>query len=563
MNAGSRLRALGTLGITVSMLMRARAALVAAAFVVASCGTPSPASSPGSPSASPAATLPTTSASPVVTSPTPSPTPSAIGYWEQADTMSVGRGAPHAVALGNGSVLVVGNDSVTVGFDWDWTGVACVRDNSVLTELWDPSTDTWRATAGLNSPRADFVAVPLDGGALVAGGVTPFITDESRYESPRQSYSSTYIYDTSEGEGWTKAALLGIARTDPIAAVLADGRVLVAGGYYLSGSTGHVDPVPISALADSRLAPNIAPEVILADNHPDPQVAALARAELYDRATDRWTPTGSMRYARRGAAAVTLADGRVLVVGSSGSAQGWNNVDVTVDERVYDSAETYDPTTGRFGLTGEIPAIDWSALAELGHSVVDEGLVSNGTLVALADGGALLVGRTTRWFTNPRPKGGHLVRTLRFDAGTGRWAEIDRSLFAWDPRRRGVKQVDEIVAGHVSHNAVAATLADGRVLVAGGEQATCGAGGCGGGTFVAIESALLYDPATDTWLPLPPMPEPRAGGTPVVLDDRTVLIVGGYTENTRSSSQLCGWDATGLASTVRFVPLPAPATRVP
>ena len=76
----------------------------------------------------------------------------------------------------------------------------------------------------------------------------------------------------------------------------------------------------------------------------------------------------------------------------------------------------------------------------------------------------------------------------------------------------------------MSHNAVAVTLEDGRVLVAGGEQATCGAGGCGGGTYVAVESAVLYDPATDTWLPLPPMPEPRAGGTPVVLADGSVLI---------------------------------------
>ena len=96
------------------------------------------------------------------------------------------------------------------------------------------------------------------------------------------------------------------------------------------------------------------------------------------------------------------------------------------------------------------------------------------------------------------------------------------------------------VPGHVSHNAVAATLADGRVLVAGGEQATCGANGCGGDTYVAVESASLYDPANDTWLLLPPMPEPRAGGTPVVLSDGSVLIVGGYTENT-PLSQLCGW----------------------
>jgi hypothetical protein len=475
--------------------------------------------------------------------------------------MSVGRGAPHAVALGDGSVLVVGNDGFQSSLDPGRNGASCVRDNSVLTELWDPSTATWRATAGLNSPRADFVAVPLGYGALVTGGVTPFVTDESGNESDRQSYSSTYIYDPSAGEGWRKSALLGIARTDPIAAVLADGWVLVAGGYYLSGTTGHIDPGPGSALADSRLAPMTGPpEVILADTTPSPRVAALAKAELFSRADDRWTPTGPMRYARYGAAAVTLSDGRVLVVGSSlpSSAAYWNDVVVTVDERVYDTAEIYDPTTGRFDLTGEIAPIDWSALAERGLSVTDEVLAGNGTLVALADGGALLVGRTTRWFADPWPNGGYLVRTLRFDPVTGRWAEIDRSLYTWGP---GATQVDEIVSGHVSHNAVAATLRDGRVLVAGGEHPTCDGTYCGD-TYVAVESASLYDPANDTWLPLPSMPEPRAGGTPVVLSDGSVLIVGGYTENT-PLSQLCGWDATGLASTVRFVPLPAPTTRVP
>jgi len=108
---------------------------------------------------------------------------------------------------------------------------------------------------------------------------------------------------------------------------------------------------------------------------------------------------------------------------------------------------------------------------------------------------------------------------------------------------------------------LAAALADGRVLVAGGEHPTCDGTYCGN-TYVAVESASLYDPANDNWLPLPPMPEPRAGGTPVVLADGSVLIVGGYTETTPRTG-LCGWDATGLASTVRFVPRQAPTTRVP
>ena len=85
----------------------------------------------------------------------------------------------------------------------------------------------------------------------------------------------------------------------------------------------------------------------------------------------------------------------------------------------------------------------------------------------------------------------------------------------------------------MSHNAVAATLADGRVLVAGGERDTCGVDYCGE-TYVALEAASLYDPATDTWTALPPMPEPRAGGVAVTLADGSVLIVGGYNETMTS-----------------------------
>jgi hypothetical protein len=481
--------------------------------------------------------------------------------------MPVGRGAPHAVALGDGSVLVVGNDGFHRDNDPSWFYNRCVRDNSAIAELWDPSTKTWRATASLNNPRADFVAVPLYFGALVTGGVTPGSTDETGHQYGHQSYSSTYIYDPSNPGRWKRAALLGIARTDPIAAALPDGRVLVAGGYYLSGTTGRSDRGPASILAASRLAPLAGPtppEVILADVGPDPGPTTLAKAELYDPATDRWSATGPMRYARHGAAAATLADGRVLVVGSSVPSwdQPWDDVRVTVHELALETAEIYDPGTERFSLTDEITPIDWSVLAELGTP--DEFPVSTGTLVALADGGALLVGRTTEWFTEENyghgliGHWGRVVRTLRFDVGTGRWTEIDRSLYAW---QSGAVQVDEIVAGHVSHNAVAATLADGRVLVAGGERPTCNINGCFD-TFVAVTSASLYDPATDTWLALPPMPEPRAGGASAALADGSVLIVGGYTEAT-NPDESCGWGSTGLASTVRFVPLPAPTTQMP
>ena len=90
--------------------------------------------------------------------------------------MTIGRFAPHAVPLADGSTLVVGNDAC----GRDLSGCSCtdcVRDDSVATETWDPSTNSWSTVASLNKPRADFAAVPLaDGRVLVTGGVNAGVT---------------------------------------------------------------------------------------------------------------------------------------------------------------------------------------------------------------------------------------------------------------------------------------------------------------------------------------------------------------------------------------------------
>ena len=91
---------------------------------------------------------------------------------------------------------------------------------------------------------------------------------------------------------------------------LPDGRVLIAGGYG-DGTT------------------------------------TLATVELFDPATKRCVPTGSLMAARSDHIAVLLKNGKVLVAGGLG--RGWSFLS---------SAELYDPASGSFSTTGNLRSGD-------------------------------------------------------------------------------------------------------------------------------------------------------------------------------------------------------------
>lgn len=500
----------------------------AASASAASTGVPTPAAGTPTATSAPTATAPATA----TLSPTPPVTPAATasgqaagGSWQSAGTMQIAHAMSHAVLLPDGRVLVVGND----GGNLDG-----VRDDSSSAELWDPSTNDWQASAGLNAPRSGFAAVAIpDGRVLVTGGMnrgTPASTAEpgdACWGTGAQSYSSTYLYDPRAGQpGWSRAGLLGTARTEPTMAVLGDGRVLVFGGFYRAGTTGAT--APGAALAAYHPRGGGSARRPVADVGPNFTVPPLATAELFDPTTGTWSPTGPMHYARYGAAAATLADGRVLVVGSVQGTWVSGGGEVLASDAALDSAEIYDPQTGRFALTGNLPAGDqrsgaYGALA--------------GSLVALPDGGALLVGNERDW-----KHGGWDTRSFRYDVRTGQWSEVGRAfLVEWDPDGNAWKETPGV--GGRSH-AMVALLPDGRLLVAGGDAFATDTS--------ASRDAAMYDPATNRWSALPPLPEARSGGAAVTLSDGSVLLAGGYNEQ-HSVWASCN-EPLGMASAIRFVP---------
>ena len=155
---------------------------------------------------------------------------------------------------------------------------------------------------------------------------------------PELYVTAAELYDPRTGR-WRDAADPELTRIQVTAALLNDGSVLMIGGRYVPRILGAV---PI--------------------NYPF--------AERYDPATDRWRPAGPMLWSRVSAAAASLPDGRVLVMGGDNQ-----TIEFCPPCDPMSSAEIYDPSTG-----------GWSEVTPMAQASADP------TAVLLADGRVLVVG---------------------------------------------------------------------------------------------------------------------------------------------------------------------------
>jgi hypothetical protein len=158
---------------------------------------------------------------------------------------------------------------------------------------------------------------------------------------------------------------------------------------------------------------------------------ALSTAELYDPATGAFTPTGSMATARGGQTATLLSNGKVLVAG------GLINLS-SAAVCVASSAELYDPATGTFAPTGDMEA------AREEH-----------TATQLPDGKVLLIGGSN----SSDASGSYGCQYCRAQ---------DSAEF-YDPATGSFSFADSMSTTRSGHTAT--LLSDGRVLVAGGDDA--------------------------------------------------------------------------------------------
>jgi hypothetical protein len=223
--------------------------------------------------------------------------PDLLMFRTVPNAMNAHRMGHTANLLTNGRVLVTGGLS-----DLNGGGIAPISSALASTEIYNPQTDTWTAGPNMSRPRAGHIAIPLpDGRILFAGGVgyTTIIIPIP------QIWTQCEIYNPTTNT-FANAASMQTARAIAAVADLGGGRFLVAGGSsaILSGGT------PTSS------------------------------CEIYNSSTNTWSNAGSMAAARGMSGVAPLGSGRFLFFGGAdGSLTAPNSLS---------SAEVYDAASNAF-----------------------------------------------------------------------------------------------------------------------------------------------------------------------------------------------------------------------
>ncbi len=237
----------------------------------------------------------------------PDPTPTPKGSFRTVGDMIEGRSSHTATLLDDGDVLIAG-------------GFATSTSLTVSAEVFDAEDEVFVGAAGnMTAGRAFHAAALLsDGRVLLAGGVTGAALTETALA---ETYSPATGMFAATGMTMRKA------RAFHTATLLADGRVLIAGGtvpgdggayssrtaeIYVPATDTFVSLPDMAVYRAGHTATLLANgEVVLAGGN-----GTDIRVEVFDPVSDTFrTLAGSLKKARRGHTATLLLDGTVLLMG--------------------------------------------------------------------------------------------------------------------------------------------------------------------------------------------------------------------------------------------------------
>lgn len=284
---------------------------------------------------------------------------------------------------------------------------------------------------------------------------------------------------------WQQKPMMAVRGEDPGVAVMQDARVLIAGGTTV----------------------------------PDNTALALDTAEIYTRSSDTvTTAVNSMSTRRWQNSAVTLLDGRVLVVGGACFADlsNCNGADPTL-------ADLFDPATNTFSPS--------ASKLSVGRSYTRATLLPDGrVLIASANTpGFDVYDPETDTFTGVANTGSGMAHVFGFlaqlrdgrvliGAGDGGNTAVD----IFDP------DTNTVTAGPPLNQArsmlTSQTLPDGRVFVIGGSSQSAGA------ITDPLDSIEAYDPGTNKFDVMPyHLSIGRTWHASALVRDGSILVAGGYT----------------------------------
>jgi Galactose oxidase, central domain len=353
--------------------------------------------------------------------------------------------------------------------------IICIAVLAIATTTFSfAASGTWAPTGAMRSARDGHTATILANGKILAAGGT----------NNGVALTSAELYNPAAGT-WASTGSMNVARTLARAVLLSNGSVLVVGGCVNDC---------LSATTNS--------------------------AELYNPTAGTFSATGPMVQARAEFGVTLLANGQVLVAG------GCTAYDVNGCLSVTTKAEIYNPATGTWKATGALRGARHAMTATLLAS--GKVLVAGGATAAMdAINSSEIYDPVARTWTL-----GLKMVTARSDyasimLGTGKvlftgGENINgvsiKNAELYNPSSGTFTATGNMTATREEHTAV--LLANGKVLVSGGNKKTLT-------TQTPLTSSELYNPATGTWTATGSMSNARSGHTSTVLHNGNVVNAGG------------------------------------